>query len=254
MTCWNFGNMPSLATELFGAMAWEPQPQNSDDVLLQLAARHFGHRAAPKVVHAWKLISDAMEDFPGSIPVQYHGPVSRGPAFPFVLERIGRTFPRSWLLDCNVDADDMSNWVSPFGAEHVLRCFRSLYQRWQQGVRVLDEAVTLADGEDRAALMLEAGVARICAIQFRSAANVVDFLLTRDQWYRASSPAERQRLRARLVEILQDEENNCEAALPLVDADSRLGFHGEAYGYMFNRPLIEAKLARLRETIAQLGS
>ncbi len=253
MSCWNFGNMPSLATELAGALSWEPQPADAEAVLTELASRHFGPAAAPKVVEGWRLISEAMEDFPGSIPVQYHGPVSRGPAFPFVLERIGETFPRSWLLDCNVDADDMSNWVSPFGPEHVLVCFRSLVERWEKGVAVLTEALALTEGEDRTALEREIGVARICAIQFCSAANVVDFLLTRDQWYEAADEEQKESLRLRLIEILRAEEANCEAALPLVDADARLGFHGEGYGYMFNRPLIEQKLERLRATLVVLG-
>jgi len=252
MTCWNFGNMPSLATELAGLLAWDPQPEDPDEVLAQLASRHFGPEAAPRVVEAWNLLSEAIEDFPGSIPVQYHGPVSRGPAFPFVLERINQTFPRSWLLDCDVDGDDMSNWLSPFTAEHVLTCFHSLCGRWREGVRAMLDALPLAQGGDAEALAREAGAARVCGCQFRSAANVVDFLLTRDQWYEAEDAEAKETLRGRLVEILRDEERNCEEALPLVDADSRLGFHGEGYGYMFNRPLIEAKLSRLRDALAEL--
>ncbi|MDA0745959.1 MAG: hypothetical protein O2954_05530 [bacterium] len=34
-----------------------------------------------------------------------------------------------------------------------------------------------------------------------------------------------------------------------MDADSRLGYHGEAYEYLFSRPLIEKKIADLDEIL-----
>lgn len=251
MTCWNFGNMPSLATELAGMMSWAPQP-GPDQAVEELAARHFGVAAAAQVVEGWRLLSEAMEDFPGSIPVLYNYPANRGPAFPFVLERIGRGFPASWLLERDIDADDPSGWAVPFGPEHALKCLRSLCEKWEKGVDVLEAALLLAEGADRAELEREVGVARMCLIQFRSAANVTDFLLTRKRWYEATDVAEREALKRRMLEIMEDERRNCEAALPLVDADPRLGFHGEAYGYMYNRELIERKLARLEDTRKQL--
>lgn len=251
MTCWNFGNMPSLATELAGTMCWAPQPQ-PDEAVAQIATMHFGAAAAHQVVEGWRLLSEAIEDFPGSIPVLYNYPGNRGPAFPFVLERIGRGFPASWLLERDIDADDPSGWAVPFGAEHALKCLRSLCEKWEKGVAALEAAVPLAAGADRAELEREVGVARMCLIQFRSAANVTDFLLTRNRWYETSDVGEKETLKRRMLEIIEDERENCEAALPLVDADSRLGFHGEAYGYMYNRELIEKKLARLEETRRQL--
>ena len=253
MTCWNFGNMPSLATELAGMMSWNPQPR-PEEAVAELAAMHFGAAAAPKVVEGWRLLSEAIEDFPGSIPVLYNYPANRGPAFPFVLERIGRGFPASWLLERNIDADDPSGWAVPFGPEHALTCLRSLCEKWQKGVEVLEAAVSLAEGPDKAELVREVGVARMCLIQFRSAANVTDFLLTRNRWYEAADPEEKEALRQRLLKIIDEERQNCEAALPLVDADPRLGFHGEAYGYMYSRELIEKKLARLQQTRDRLAA
>ena len=43
------------------------------------------------------------------------------------------------------------------------------------------------------------------------------------------------------------ERDNALDALPLVDADSRLGFHAEGHTNLFNRELIEEKIRQLDE-------
>ncbi|MGD9495402.1 MAG: hypothetical protein AB7Y46_03725, partial [Armatimonadota bacterium] len=78
MTCWNFGNMPSLGTEVAGEMTWDPQP-TVEEALLAVATRHFGAAAAPHMVSGWEQLCRAQDDLPTSIPVMYYGPMSRGP-------------------------------------------------------------------------------------------------------------------------------------------------------------------------------
>lgn len=51
--------------------------------------------------------------------------------------------------------------------------------------------------------------------------------------------------------MCRDEVANARAALPLVDADARLGWHGEAYGHMISRPLVEQKPAGLRAILGE---
>jgi len=253
MTCWNFGNFPCVATELAGIMSWSDAPEDVDEALQQLAVRHFGAAAAPAVVEAWKAVSEAMEDFPSSIPVMYYGPVNRGLAFPLSLQRLGKPFPRSWLLDVDDEGDDLDSWTKPFGPEHVVRCFRVLTERFGEGAQKMLAALPQTEGADAEALKREAGVVQICAHQFRSAANIAEFIMARDRWLDAQDEAEKEQLRQKMVSVLEDERDNATQALELVDADPRLGFHGEAYGYLFNRPLIEAKLERLEQILAELA-
>ncbi len=247
MTCWNFGNMPSLGTEVTGEMDWDPQP-SVEEALLAIATRHFGPEAAPHMVAGWEQLCAAQDDFPTSIPVMYYGPMSRGPAFPFVFDRIDRKFPRSWLLDTVTEGDRL-DWVGPFGAEKVLECYRAVAEKWAKGIELMEPALELAEGADRERLEREIGVARFCLTQLISSANVVDFLLTRDAYYEAEDADEKRRLLDRLEEICRNEMENASSAIPLCEADSRLGWHGEGYGYMINRELIEAKLAGLRRII-----
>ncbi len=253
MTCWNFGNMPCIATEVAGEFTWDPQPPTVAEGVRRVAARHFGADVADEVVAGWEALSRAHDDFPSSIPVMYTGPVSRGPAFLFVFDQINHRFPNSWLLDKEVEGDVLT-WAQPFGPEKVLECYRSEAANASEGIAMMEAALararaSAASGDDARRLARELGLAKLHVIQTASGANVVDFLLTRNAWYESEDAEERARLLDRIEEICRDEVVNAEESLPLLDADPRLGWHGEAYGYMIDRGLVEEKLTRLRALI-----
>jgi len=247
MSCWNFGNMPCLATEVAGEFSWSPQP-SVEEGLLAVAARDFGEAAAGDVVAAYEVMARAHDDFPGSIPVMYYGPVSRGPSFLFMFDQIGKAFPNSWLLDKDIRGDRL-DWATPFGPEKVLECYRSEAAKGGQAEAMLEAALAKTAGDDRRRLERETGVLKFHLIQTRSGANVVDFLLRRDAFYVAEDPAERAALLDRLAAICRNELENAARAIPLLQADPRLGWHGEAYGYMISPELVEAKLAGLRDIL-----
>lgn len=247
MTCWNFGNMPSLGTAVAGEFTWAPQPEVNVG-LRRLAARQFGENVADEVVAAWDKLSAAHDDFPGSIPVMYTGPLSRGPAFLFMFDQIDKRFPNSWLLDKEIEGDRL-DWAVPFGAEKVAECYRSEATKAVEGLAMLEAAVEKTQGEDRRRLQRETGLAKFHVIQTLSAANVVDFLLKRNAYYAAADKAQRLQLLDEIETICRAEVENAEAALPLMAADPRLGWHGEAYGYMISPELVGEKLRRLRELI-----
>ncbi|MHB8997685.1 MAG: hypothetical protein ACYC63_20760 [Armatimonadota bacterium] len=249
MTCWNFGNMPCLGTEIAGEFNWSPQP-TVEQGLRAIASRHFGESVADEVVAAWEIMSRAHDDFPGSIPVMYVGPISRGPNFPFVFDQIDRRFPNSWLLDKEIEGDHL-DWASPFGPEKVLECYRSEVAKGSKAVQALDAAIAKLEGEDQRRLTIETGVMKFHLIQTTSAANVVDFLLRRNEFYAAKDKSEKLALLDRIEAICREELENAPLAIPLLQNDPRLGWHGEAYGYMINVPDIETKLESLRKLIEE---
>ncbi|NLO05629.1 MAG: hypothetical protein GX131_07330 [candidate division WS1 bacterium] len=248
MTCWNFGNMTSLGTEIAGEMNWDPQP-SVEEALLTIATRHFGPEAAPAMVAGWEQLCRAQDDFPTSIPVMYYGPVSRGPAFHFLFDQVDHKFPRSWLLD--TERGDKLDWVNPFGVEKVLECYHAVAAQWAEGIALMEQGLPKALGMDSERMEREIGVARFCLHQLISSANVVEFLLARDAFYASEDAAEKLSRLEEMERICRAEAENAEATIPLCDADSRLGWHGEAYGYMINRPLIEEKLEGLREIVEE---
>lgn len=248
MTCWNFGNMPSRATEVAGEFSFDPQPEDINAALRRITVRNFGPEAADEVVRAWEMLSVAHDDFPSSIPVMYHGPLSRGPAFLFMFDQVNKKFPHSWLLDKDIEGDIM-DWASPFGPEKVLECFRSEATKGWEAIAVLEGASGQTRGEDNRRLQREIGLCKLHIIQTQSAANVVDFLLTRNAYYESSDSAQRRELLDRMEAICRQEAENARAAIPLMRADTRLGWHGEAYGYMISPELVEQKLQGLQDIV-----
>jgi hypothetical protein len=200
------------------------------------------------VLEAWAIMSRAHEAFPGSIPVMYTGPISRGPNFLFIFDPIDRAFPNSWLLDKEIEGDRL-DWASPFGPEKVLECFRFEATEGRQALPLLDAAIARLAGEDKRRLQRETGVMKFHLIQTESAANVVDFLLRRNEFHASEDKAEKLALLDRIEAICRGELDNAAQAIPLLQSDPRLGWHGEAYGYMINVPAIEDKLARLQALV-----
>jgi hypothetical protein len=216
--------------------------------LRALAARHFGAAVAEDVVAAWEIMSRAHDAFPGSIPVMYTGPISRGPNFLFMFDQIDHRFPNSWLLDKEIEGDRL-DWAVPFGPEKVLECYRSEVAQGSPAVAMLQAVIEKTTGEDRRRLQRETGVMQFHLIQTQSAANVVDFLLTRNAYYASQDAAEKRELLDRMEAICRDEMANAAAAIPLLQADPRLGWHGEAYGYMIAPELIEQKVTGLQDIL-----
>lgn len=249
MTCWNFGNMPSLGTEIAGEYTFGPQPE-VEAGLQAIAARHFGRAVAAEVVAAWQIMCEAHDNFPGSIPVMYVGPVSRGPAFLFIFDQLDKRFPNSWLLDKDIEGDRL-DWASPFGPEKVLECYRAEAEEGARAVALLREAQAKVSGEDQRRLARETGLMEFHLVQTESAANVVEFLLLRNAYYEAGDTAEKARLLDQIEAVCRAEVVNARRALPLMAADARLGWHGEAYGYMISPELIEEKLTRLEALLSE---
>jgi len=113
----------------------------------------------------------------------------------------------------------------------------------------MEEGLLKAKGSDRQRLEREIGVVSMGRIQLTSAVNLIDFLMARDDMYGEQDLQRKRELLDRLEKICRNEMENARSAIPLCVADSRLGFHGEAYGYMFNRELIAEKLDGLKQII-----
>ena len=113
----------------------------------------------------------------------------------------------------------------------------------------MEEALVRAHGSGKIALELEIGVAKMCVIQFRSTGGIVDFLTARDGYLDGSEKRIKLAYLDRLEAAVREERENAMEALPLVDADPRLGFHAEGHTYLFNRELIEEKIRQLDEML-----
>jgi hypothetical protein len=219
MATWTIGSYPSPNTEAFAIRNWSPQ-MSETEVLQKIAARRYGRETAESAVRGWTKLSEAFtEEFPffGS----YLPPLQHGPSLPLYRRDIPPPYGNATLFNCK---DDWQRWPVPFPPEKMTALLNHLCDRWDDGVKDLEEAVQQAPRQRRAQAERDLGVAWMVGYHWRAYANDLDFYKARD----AGNIAEMKR-------VAQLELTHTERALRLVRADSRLGWEAELQ--YFYRPL-----------------
>ncbi|MFA7173870.1 MAG: hypothetical protein WC340_10740 [Kiritimatiellia bacterium] len=211
----------------------------------QIAARDFGEENADEVVRIWQAWSEAGANHPPTLGNQY-GPFRIGPAYPFNFG--GK----------HIDRKDFPE--APYAAYGIDICFLNYTEiLWGEPMyeptKIPDEialieplAGSFMDGTVRFRAMAE----KLSGLQRRKAREMAVLAEYIGRSVRTAINLKRGALAwevkdsAKILAIAREEYANAEAALPLVDADSRLGFEC-SMEYGGGRPQIEWKLKLMRE-------
>jgi hypothetical protein len=235
LATWNFGNGFSLNTAAVGRFAADPTRPSPREFVKALAESYFAIPDGTAVAEAIADFSAAMDYYPFDIPFLYWGIVNYALAYPLTPAPLaGTPTGPSWMMAER--GDDLSKSLHQFTLEETIALLEETATRWQAAVARYRAALA---NSPRAAQ--ELGVAATVGHIFRSAVHAYRvYQLRRDR------PAD---LDAQFAAIVAAEIANLEAALPLLDADPRLGFHAECQGVMFSAALVREKLAALREAV-----
>ena len=228
----HFGWWPSIVSELAKASYWSPSP-DPDATILAIAERDFG-AGADQAVAAWQAWSDATNDYIPTNEDQY-GPFRIGPAYPLSF----LATPRRFQVSETAMFGDMIV-ITPYTPENNLRRNKTaapirinaeiasltrMKAKWELGIRLLEQAIARAPEHQ------VAGATSRCsrwAATFRMRSRPRSTPSAGGSCVRASwSRMIRQwpsDLLDQLVAVGEDEIANCEAAIPIVEADSRLGW------------------------------
>lgn len=225
----HYGYTPSPPARLINRMSWDPEPA---EPLEELARMDYGPEAAPAVVQAWRRFSEAIREFPYSDHVaRIPGPLQKGPSHPFFLDASVPTFGRwrSWQNDLD--------WTRPWGPEVTAKYLRRVRDGFAEGAVLLEQAPAAA-GEHR--------IARTIVSALETTLNLIEWIQARE----SGAPA------GRLLEILERERANVEGVLPLLEADSRLGFASDGGGIirggLFTPELVQWKLGQIEDAMLRL--
>lgn len=233
MGCWNFGNMITANTMGFNAFLTGSLPPERDAALAAFAREYFPDCNAEAVANAWLKFGEAMDCYPFSIPFLYSGPAN----FAFILPMepaplTGKPVGRSWLLDER--GDDMSAAIDAYSIDEIITGFEQLSSLWHEGMEIFRAAVG-----NSAHAMDETATVRVCYHMFRSIVNFCKVYRLRKHWNDALLPE--------YQEIIADEIANLKEALPILEQDSRFGYHIEAHGYQYTATDIRRKLEYLSQ-------
>ncbi len=235
MGCWNFGNMRTANAVAFNRFLTNESAAPPRVQLVEFASEYFPGCDAEQAVSAWEQFALAMESYPFATSFLYSSPLNYALAYPIQPGPIGsRPVGGSWVKESN-RGDCLEASLNDFSLDEVIEGLGRLQGEWYEGVKLLGKALFNVSGEQKKEELSSAGC---CFHVFRSGRNIYRAYRLRKQW----SPQNF----APFQDIVCDELANLEAVLPLVENDSRLGFHGEAFDYMFDTKSIKKKINDLK--------
>ena len=244
MQCWYFGNYPGLMNKAAGELSFEPFPQEPMAFLEDLA-RPDWRADAREVAQAWHLFSMAYRKFPMNLLFEWYGPLHNAIAWPLHLFAVDEPIAPTWLLKQfpEVSGDRVGECLAfHHTLPEALELCREMDALWQEGLaHLLPLRDAYADDAER---LLDIGLAEAVGLQIRSAVGMLAFYSLREEMLYLH----RDNLAA-MAEVVRGEIANSRRMRELCLADSRLGYHSEAEGYLFHPEKLEARIALLQELL-----
>ena len=258
--CWSMASKLTLNTHALRLFLRDPARFQDEQAFLDALARdYFGLTNTEPIISAWAAFSEAFTHYPFSVNLLYTGPHNDAPARRLSLRFEGKPTCASWRK--GEPGDDLSHCVEAFFSDgqsftldETIDGFTRLHADW---AAALPDYAALASGEPGSAeqrlhRQQELGCAQMIALQLRSIVNVFRFFREQQRVMRqhnltapcAIPPNEE------LLAIMADELANVRQALPLVDADPRLGYHQDIGGYKYNGEMIREKIAAMEAEMA----
>ncbi|MDD4016572.1 MAG: glycoside hydrolase family 16 protein [Kiritimatiellae bacterium] len=256
----HYGFVPNFVAEL-AKESFTEGGLPFEEHLMKIAARDFGKRHADETVAIWADLSEAIKDYVPTSQNQW-GPFRVGPAYPFNVfgpflkykDPDGWPNFNSWICNPNY------GWSIPWGGGTQTRValnekahrieielFNSAGERFVAAGRKLRAFADELDGERRARARREAGVVEYIGRSFFTCANVkAAALAERAVLDEKSSEADRAEAKAEVQRLAEKEYANTAAALPLVEADSLLGWECKNL-YMGGRERLVWKLLQMEK-------
>ena len=219
MLSWSCGSAPAPNLRVYGG-------ETLDDIARDL----YGAKAAPAARRAWTAFSNGFRRYPFDIVAAYKGPQHWGPANPLYPKATGY---EATMVGMPYDALDFGRWDNKwngrFPADAWLARFEEVANGFAEGCRLFADVVPLVeDSLKRKAAERELAMFRAEGMHFRSVVDQSRFIIARN-----AGDAKNVRKFA-LTEL-----ETAKAYLPLVRADSRIGYECSNHYFFIPRDVVE---------------
>ncbi len=260
----HYGWYPSPVSECAKWSFWSPEV-DLDEKLRQIAARDFSQKAAPLVVKAWELWSKALSAFTPSNEDQY-GPLRVGPSYPLVFHPTFHPYVEHKLLMPEVPYAHFGNHITfalyepndRHGQTAVgrrvseeARLMAGAIKIWAQGVALMEKALTLTPERKLARAAKMAGVGSFFLKALITTLHCKEWWLLNRQLLVQADFARAGKILDRLEEVAAAELANAQDTIPLVEADSRLGWE-PSMEYMTDRNHLEWKIGQVKNLLERV--
>ena len=259
----HYGFSPSIVSELSKWHYWSPTV-NATEILKKIAVRDFGIDGAKHALAAWQFWSDAINDIPITNEDQY-GPLRIGASYPFIFHPdITRIF-QSQVIDMPSaeyahfgGGAIIKTFYHPFENEQQspgairfpieIKALKNAISKWQSGINELGRALEATPENKRPKAQKMLGLGKYIITTLTTTIHC-------KQWWRLNQKLLTEcdiqtalNLVDELEHLLKSEIVNAEQTIPLVDADSRLGWE-PSMEYMTDRKHLEWKIKHSKRVL-----
>ncbi len=246
MLSWSLGCYPSPNLKLFQTV--RRGDTGIDGMLDRVAESEYGKEAVPALRRAWTLFSDGFREYPFHIGTIYNGPQHMGPANPLYFEPTGYQ-----ATMVGIPYDDLDRWRSIYPAEIWIGQMEKVRQGFARGCEAYRKVIETCAEANRAKAEREWGTYRAAELHFTSCVAQGRFILARERFRTATDDAGREAARAEMARLAREELATAKELLPLVRADSRIGYECSNHYFYIPQDLRE-KILCCRAVLERLGA
>lgn len=249
----HFGWWPSFISDITKWTYWHPSPP-LEETFAAIARRDYGEEAAAHVLEAWRHWSDGIRHYVPTQEDQY-GPFRIGPSYP-LLFRKKVDIPASWhamfgSAIISTDYGPAENARQSLGGSRYdveIRSLERMAELWREGNACLEEALRVTPAYKREEGRLLLGMNRFIAITVQTTIHLKLWWKLKQQLLIEPDPAKAANLLDEMEQLALREIANAEAAIPLVNADSRLGWE-PSMDYMTDEAHLHWKINHVRSVL-----
>lgn len=260
----HYGFWPSFVSRLEKLMFTAPRP-GSEAALKLLAEEYYGQALAPKALQAWEKLSDGLHHYVCTNEDQY-GPFRIGPAYPLIY-RVDVQIPkvpyahfggnRICFTDYAGDAvfactgyGDMRTALVAQRIPDEIQCLEKMETLFREGRAILEELVPELTG------VRQEDCLRLCNL-VHYMENCTRTTIHTKQWAMLRWAIGVEGSSKKILEMHREMEKigwaeiaNAEATIPLVQADSRLGWE-PSMEYIGSEYHLRWKIRQVRQVLEQ---
>ena len=235
MLSWSLGGYPSENLKLFQSFDGK---MSANEAVEKLAREEYGEAACSLVREAWRECSKGFAEYPFYIQVIYNGPHHVGPSNLFYMT------PTNYKATMvGIPYDDYDGWRQIYPVEALWQQFDKCADGFEKGVALLEKAYKVAKGDYRTKVGVQLSRAKAIYIHLRSSAEQTKFFYARNNYLKATTEAERKQYAEQMRNLCEAERELIKAMLPVMSADSEIGYESSNHYFYIPSDLGEALLS-----------
>lgn len=240
MQSWYIGNFPSVISRACGKLAFEDFSQNSTEFLKRLAAPQWG-KYSETVIKSWQFFTEAYKNMPFSLMFQYYGPQNAFMLWRYHFMPDLELLAPPWKPDFEFGGDNIGEALAGFTLDEAAELVKIMSEKWQEGIAILTPLKEYF--KDNIKNIRDINVAEFIGYTLQGSSSLLEFFKLRRALYSAGLTIEQYRkILEEMKTLLAEHRILCEKCIPLLEFDSRLGYHGESLKQLFNADMTHQAL------------